>query len=348
MSWLAKNYEKAALGGTALCALALAYGGWRAMNQVDEDFVSSVRGRGSNETAVAAADRVSNSIASLALDRQWTRKEYEDRPVDLFVSVPLFVTASNPGRPVDLLKDEPVHPPIPNIWWLDNRIDPGFEDSPARDPDADGFSNLEEFLAQTNPNDASSHPALIAKLKYVGEESLIWALRPGYLDGERNTFRYLDSQRRTNNSGAGSPIEPGGMFFAEGAAQGRFKLLGHEEREVFNERTNIKESLTFARIEDQRPNKLGTVYEFLAPLSTAMVEQYQQFDRTAIFTLEAIGRSGVEFKIEEFTTFTLPVDGEGPTHKLVSVTADEAVVKFTDAEGNTRSVTIPKGFLPRM
>ena len=349
MSWFADNYEKAALGGAAVCALALAYTGWNAMNAVEDDFRSNVRGRGNNETAVQSAGAVTNSIASLQLERIWSEKKLDDRNVDLFVSVPLFVTPDAPNRPIDLLRDDPVHPPIPNTWWLENRIDPGFEDSPERDPDGDGFSNLEEFLAGTNPNDASSYPPLIAKLKFVREESVIWAIRPSFPDGERNTFRYIDSLRRENNVGAGNLIEPGGLFFPEAPAQNRFKFLRHETREEFNERINANERNTFAIIEDQRPNKLGTIYEFPAPLSQARVNDWQQFDRTAIFTLEAIGRGGQEFKVEEYTTFTLPHDNaEGTTHRLVSVSEDEVVVEFTDPEGNLQTVTIPKGFMPQM
>lgn len=352
MSWLSNNYEKAALGGTVVCTLALAYSGWQALGKVEEDFISNVRGRGNNETGVASSNLVVNASASLALHRGWSPEQHEDRTVNLFVSIPLFVTADSPNRPIDLVRDAPVHPPIPNSWWLDNRIDPGFEDSPDRDPDRDGFSNMEEYLAGTNPNEIKSHPPLIAKLKYVGDESLIWAIRPNFPnESGGNTFRYYDNhppQGRTNNTGAANPIPQGGSFFESGPAAGRFKLLGHETREEFNERTNSTSSSTFARIEDQHPNKKGTIYEFPAPLNEANVQLHQQFDRTAVFTLEAIGRNGIEFKVEEFTSFTLPNDGEGPTHKLLSVTPDEVVVEFTDAEGKTRSVTIAKGLLPQM
>ncbi|MFU8892838.1 MAG: Amuc_1099 family pilus-like system protein [Luteolibacter sp.] len=352
MSWLAKNYDKAVLGGALVCTLAFAYGGWQALNRVESDFVSNVRGRGSSDTDVASAGAVINSISSLALNRNWSRDQFDDRPVDLFVSIPLFVTQSAPTRPIDLMRDAPVHPPIPNTWWLENRIDPGFQDSPDLDGDGDGFTNMEEYLAGTDPNNAKSHPPLIAKLKYLSVESLSWALRPSHPDENGgNTFRYYDDfapRGRTNNTGAANPVLPGGLFFASGAAEGRFKLLGHETREQFNERTNANELRTFARIEDQHPNKKGTIYEFPAPLPEANVQLHQQHDRTAVFTLEAIGRNGVEFKIEEFTTFTLPVDGEGPTHKLLSVTPEHAVVEYTDADGNVRNVTIPKGSLPQM
>lgn len=352
MSWLANHYEKATLGVAAICALGLAYGGWKALSAVEEDFVSNVRGRGNNDASIASADTVVNAIASFALPRQWVQDKANDRDVDLFVSIPLFVKASDPTRPIDLLKDDPVHPPVPNTWWLENRLDPGFEDAPERDVDADGFSNMEEFTATTDPNDSKSHPALIAKLKFVREEHIAWALRPGFPDENgRNTFRYYDNtppRGQQNNTGAGNPVEPGGMFFEDGAGAERFKLLGHETREEFNERTNVRTNRTFARIEDQRPNKQGIIYEFPAPLSESNVQLYRQFDRTAVFSLEAIGRNGVEFRVEEFTTFKLPHDGDGADQKLLSVTPEEAVVEYTDADGNKQTLTILKGSLPQM
>jgi hypothetical protein len=353
MSWLANNYEKAALGATALCALGLAYAGWNALNRVEEEFVNNIRGSGKKDTAVAGADRVTKAIASLGIQRQWTGAEIDGRSVNLFVSVPLFVTPDNPGRPIDLLKDEqPVHPPIPNVWWLDNLIDPGFQDSPARDPDADGFTNLEEFNGSTDPNDPKAHPPLIAKLKFIGEESVTWAIRPDYPNADgSNTFRYLDNlppRGRQNATSMDTPVKPGDTIFEAEPAAGRFKFLGHEKRKFFNDRTATEEEITFARIQDLKPNKAETIYEFPAPLSMGAVQKHQQFDRTAVFTLEAIGRSGQEFKVEEFTTFTLPHDVKGPAFKLLSVNADEAVVEFTESGGTTRSVTIPKGSIPQM
>lgn len=353
MSWFAENYEKAALGGAALCALGLGYGGWQSLTKVDEDFVSNVRGSGKNETSIASADRVANAIASLELPRQWSQEKANDRAVDLFVSIPLFVTSNDTGKPIDLLKDAPVHPPIPNTWWLENGIDLGYQDAPERDADGDGFTAMEEFLAGTNPNDPASHPPLIAKLKYVGDEFIAWVLRPGFPEQDgKNTFRYYDNAGtggNRNNTGAGNPIETGGTFFQSGPAAGRFKLLDHQTREEFNERTSTKTERTFARIEDLKTNKKGSIYEFPAPLSEANMQLHTQYDRTAIFTLEAIGRNGREFKVPEFTEFKLPADADGPPEfKVLEVTPEQVVVEYPDGEGNRQTVTILKGSLPEL
>ena len=158
MSWFSKNYEKAALGGAVVVALGLAYLGWSKFGGVEEDFGTGLKGGGNNNTAVAGADLIPKALQSMKLDRTWKQALDGERPVDLFTGIALFIKSSDPEKPVDLLKDAPVHPPIPNTWWLENRIDPGFADSPDRDPDGDGFSNIEEFNAKTDPNNAKSHP----------------------------------------------------------------------------------------------------------------------------------------------------------------------------------------------
>ena len=138
MSWFSKNYEKAALGGAVAVALGLAYLGWSKFSSVESDFGGVLVGSGNNNPAVAAADLIPKALQSLKIDRTWNQALDSDRPVDLFTGIALFIKSSEPEKPVDLIKDAPVHDGIPNTWWLEHRLDPGFADSPNRDPDEDG------------------------------------------------------------------------------------------------------------------------------------------------------------------------------------------------------------------
>ena len=96
----------------------------------------------------------------MKLDRTWKQALDGDRPVDLFTGIALFVKSSEPEKPIDLLKDAPIHPPIPNIWWLENRMDPGFADSPGpRSGCATASPTWRNIEAKTDPNNAKSHPA---------------------------------------------------------------------------------------------------------------------------------------------------------------------------------------------
>ena len=346
MSWFSKNYEKAALGGTVAVALGLAFMGYSKFSSVAQDFGAGLNGQGSNNAAVRDADLIPKTLASLKLDRTWNQALDGERSVDLFTGIPLFVSSLSPEKPLDLLKDAPVHPPIPNVWWITSRLDPGFADSPSRDPDQDGFSNLEEFSAQTDPNDAKSLPSLINKLMYVKDESLAWVLRPGYGSEGSFPFNYQDTKGGVNKTGAADMIAPGGLLFAKAPMMNRFKLLGSEVRKKLNKKMNIEEDITIVRIEDQLPNKKGTVYEVPSPLSEDHKSEYLNYDRTAIFSLEALGLNGKEFKVEENTKFALPPDGPKKDYLAKVVTPASVTVEYTNPAGEIKTFQITKGGLP--
>ncbi len=58
---------------------------------------------------------------------------------------------------------EPIHAGIPNDWFLRHGLLEALSlsDGASRDSDGDGFSNREEFDAQTDPAAPTSHPALV-------------------------------------------------------------------------------------------------------------------------------------------------------------------------------------------
>jgi len=343
MSWFSKNYEKAALVGAIALALAVIALGWNKNAAVAEDFGAGLIGHGNNNTAVASADLIPKALQSMKLDRTWIQEKAGERPVDLFTGIPLFVASSAPDKPVDLFTGPPIHPPIPNTWWLENRLDPGFADSPNRDPDADGFSNKEEFLAKTDPNEKKSIPALSAKLMYVKDESLAWVLRPGYGDAGKFPFSYEDSKRRTNKIPAGEMAAPNGLFFPKEPMANRFKLLGHEVRKEISKSTKAEMEVTIVRVEDQRPNKKGVIYEIPSPLQEERKNEYLQYDRTAVLSLEAIGESGKEVKVEERTSFALPFNAPKKEYFLKKVTPTAITVEYTDSQGALKTLEINKG-----
>ena len=348
MSWISKNYEKAALGGAAVLALGLAFLGWNKYSGVHDDFGPGPGSGGKHDTGVAGAELVPQAQQSLKLDHAWHTGIDDERPVDLFTGIALFVHKNNPDVPVDPIKDPPIHPPIPNKWWLENRIDPGFGDSPACDPDADGFTNLEEYNASTDPNNAKSYPGLLAKLMFAKEERLTWVIRPGFSDGDNFPFNYEDSKKRTNRTPAGVAVAPNGLFFSNEPMKNRFKYLGKEVRREMNKNTNTEEEITYARIEDQRPNKKGVVYMIPEGLSENRKNAFAQFDRTAVFSLEALGKNGAEFKVEENTAFALPPDAPKKDYLLKKVSAGSVTLEYPDSQGNRKTVEIPKGGMPQL
>ena len=135
MSWFSQNYEKAAVGGAALAAIGFALLGWTKVGGVNEDFSAVTKGSGHSDPSIPNADLVPKALASLRLDRSLHQAEAENRPVDLFTGIPLFIARDHPDKPVDLYTSPSVHSPIPNIWWIEHDLDPGYADSPSRDAD---------------------------------------------------------------------------------------------------------------------------------------------------------------------------------------------------------------------
>lgn len=344
MSWISENYEKAAVGAALLAAAGLAYVGWSKIGSVDLDFGSTPKGPpAKSDPGVKSAGMVAQTKSSFQLKREWIKGDDEGRLVDLFTGVALFVNKNDLKKPVDLIEGQDVHPGIPNSWWLEYRIDPGFGDSPLRDEDEDGFSNQDEFTAKTDPSNKQEFPPLITKIIYIGDETVQWVLRPGFeAQGGSFTFTYGDG-KAMNRVGAATPVPPGGIFFEQGAAMGRFKLLGSERRRVMNEAIQAEEEVTFVRIEDQKPNKKGTIYEIPASFRTAEQRKHARFDRTAVLSLEALGLDGQEFRIEENTSFALPLGNAKKPYKMKEVTPERIVIEFTGEDGKVQAYEIVKG-----
>lgn len=349
MSWFSNNYEKAVLGGAVVAALGLAYWGWSDYAGVDAAFSAPLKGGGNNNTAVKDADLIPMAQASMKRDHTSLQALDGDRPVDLFTGIALFVSKDAPEKPVDVRnpKTPPVHPPIPNSWWIDNHIDPGYADSPNGDPDHDGFSNLEEFTAKTDPNETKDYPPLIAKLMYVKDESLTWVLRPGYGTDGSFPFNYKDSKGAINKTDVAGLIGPNAVFFSKGPMANRFKLLGSEVRKELNKRIGIEKEVTIVKIEDQRPNKKGTVYEIPSPLNEELMNGFAKYDRTAVFSLEALGLNGKEFKVEENMTFALPPENPKKDYLAKTVTPISVIVEYTTSAGEKKTVEINKGAMPK-
>lgn len=360
MSWFSQNYEKAAIGGAGIAVLGFVLLGWSKVGSVPDDFPPNPEVIRNTNPAVPNADLVPKALASLGLSRSLQQEEVDGRKVDLFTGIALFLAREQPTKPVDPYKSQPIHPPIPNLWWIENDLDPGFADSPSRDADGDGYTNLEEFKGKTDPKNAKAHPPLIAKLKYHTDESLKWFVRPGFPEGKdapfKSPFKYGDD----GGVGAGGvltwknktkdqAINSGDLFFADGVAKNRFKYLGSVKRREMNRAINTEVEQTYARIEDQKENKKGTIYELLHNFPDGDVHKWAQFDRKAVLSLEAIGAEGKEEKIEENTQFGLPFDSPKKDYLLKKVTPDSIEVEYTDpSTGAKKTTSIRKGAFPEM
>jgi hypothetical protein len=181
---------------------------------------------------------------------------------------------------------------------------------------------------------------------FVKDESLAWVIRPGYGSEGKFPFTYEDSKAGKNKVSAAEMIAPGDLFFAKAPMENRFKLMGSEIRKELNKKINIEMEVTIVRIEDQRPNKKGTIYELPSPLPEDRKADHIQYDRTAVLSLEALGMEGREFKVEENMTFALPPENPNKNYLLKKVNPEAILIEYPATDGSRKSIEIKKGQLP--
>ncbi len=299
------KYEKVILGVVALIAIAMVVLGVMKLRAVEADYSEAEinpDGARLNEKEPYITTMVESLSKPPVLKRVRTAA---GREVDTFTGVPYYVRrGKEEGVDLEAPDGAPVHKEIPNSWFLENGLEEeiGYGDAPQRDFDSDGFSNLEEYKAKTNPNDKNSFPSLFAKIKLASIEKDQWYLRFSDFGGGSLSFRIegtTDFGKRgiKNRMKGGKAIPPGTAFFTEEPYQGRFKFVESFKKEV----RNIPK--TFARIEDLKPGKGNRVYE----IPTGSHRTFEN-DYTARLFLDTPEQENHIFSVEEGQSFSLPYD----------------------------------------
>ena len=330
MSWISDNYEKAAIGGAAVVALGCAAIVFSGKGAIDEA-VELTPVTPDNTVAVSGQPAMDFTKTSIAAKHGVIQPVIDERKVDLFTGVPLFAQKADVKRPVDLYKSQPLHSGIDNKFWIENELDPGFSDSPERDADGDGFTNREEFLGKTDPNDAEDCPNLVDKLNVVAVKTTQVHVKPSGFGGGKFTFRLQTKREQTINRMAPEPIAPGAdIVFKEELMKNRFKFIKFEDKKIA--KNGLEQEKRFWTIEDKKPNKKGVTYEVNDKGRPGIL------DSTIEFTLEALGQEGKSFKVEEKTRFTLPFNAKDNANfyvvKNVDLKGKKLEVEYLDHAGS--------------
>lgn len=339
MSWLSDNYEKAALGGAAVVAIALGAFIFKNKGEIADAFNvgSPKRNQETGVDGLADIIRVNDSFGSI---HEVIQRDIDGRNVDLFTGVQLFSKKNDLENPVDLLKSGPVHTGIPNKWWFEHEIDPGFGDSPERDPDKDGFTNREEHDAETHPKDFDNHPDPVIKLVVVaknGVKTIQVHIKPSDFGGGQFVFRLENKAGVRVNRMGPNPIQAGdNIEFLQPLMQKRFKFVKMVERQVM--KNGVMQPVKIWEIEDLKPNKIGTIYEVDRQGKPGIK------DVTVELVLQALGQGGNPFKVEENTRFSLPFDANAKQKPYLLKNVDLANktidVEYTHKDGTLKLRTM--------
>ncbi|GAB4171292.1 MAG: hypothetical protein Fur0032_10450 [Terrimicrobiaceae bacterium] len=299
MDWLKKNYEKAAAIAAGVLALA---SGVLVILSVSS-FPLQFEGRDStkprdNTVPDPPFAPVDQAAAVTSKPRIWG--VYEG---SLLVSRPYVL---KDGALVDPLEGgQPLHPPVPNAWLIQNNLDYADSGILGQDPDNDGFTNLEEFLAGTDPSAKTSTPPYYTKLRLQKFIATPFRLRfTGTPDeGQTFTINSKDLKSRTQFLQLGDMIEGS-----------PYKILAYEKKsEVRDEIERDVSELTIENTETGQKIVLVVGKEANDP--TSFAEFVYLLDNS-------------KFTVKKDDTFSLEPEKDRK-YKLIDITETEALIQDT-------------------
>jgi hypothetical protein len=164
MDWIKKNPEKFSLLLLSVALLGaaafLVFTGMKFLASFDPLKVPPVE---STKLPPLYTKSLEDAQASLEKPQTWA---YDPEHLgSLFISKPYVVLDNN--TPFGDFKEPQgamFYRPVPNDWITKYHLDLMDANVINEDPDSDGFSNKEEFLAGTDPTDKNSHPPYTDKL----------------------------------------------------------------------------------------------------------------------------------------------------------------------------------------
>jgi len=159
MDWVRAHYERVLLISAAVLLFLSSILIWRSAARFSSQLaVMPPAPSLKSVSPLATAQELQAAAEKLHRPPQWT---FGGRS-GLFVPEKHFIGTN--GLPATLQTTE-VHPPVPNEWLEQFGLPIADADVLDQDPDGDGFTNLDEWQAHTNPMDRNSHPEYYTKLK---------------------------------------------------------------------------------------------------------------------------------------------------------------------------------------
>ena len=170
MDWVKKHYDLAIL---ALAALVLAANaGLVALQSAASTGAVTIPPEPQRNDAFTPPDTesIAKALAAASEPARWTPDLSATKQGSLLVSRTYLLGTDEDGttKLVDPIEGgENLHPPITNAWLIQYGLDYSDAGIKDKDSDGDGFTNLEEFLAGTNPIDPKSAPPSFTKLQLL-------------------------------------------------------------------------------------------------------------------------------------------------------------------------------------
>jgi hypothetical protein len=319
MDQLKANYDRVLLIAAGIFLLAVSVYAVLGLSSIPENFPSlqpPTSGAAFESDAELAALESEAPKAKAASGSVWQEQDRKS----LFVSH-LYLLSE--GKLIDIQESgTPLAPGIDNEWILKHGLDYTDRNLAQADADADGFTNLEEFLAGTSPKDDSSKPPLWTKLRVKSFEKVPFRIKfMGAPSVSRGEPFGADTEFSVNTLDYSSPTQ----FLRIGGkiAGTDLEIIKAESKTAVNAvGTNVDASeLT---VQDKAT---GDVIVLVAG---------KEVDSPYSFALLVDTIGGAEFRVDKGKTFAFGPDGS--SYKLIDVESTGAVLEMIGSEGSPLKV----------
>ncbi len=304
MDWIKKNYDQAALLFVALILLGMSAWLFLVARDFDQTFASISGQVGHNNNIPAIHNEaIESADASLAKPAVWS-----GHPGSLFVSDKYIVKNGHLLDPRN--SAEMLHPPVPNEWFFDHGLDILDTKVLADDPDGDGFSNLDEFNGKTDPQNKTSHPPYLTKLRLARAIQQPFRLLFNAYDGDPTKPDTLTFQINTVDVKQPSQF----LKLNDPIAGTKFKIIKFEAKKMLNSSTGVNQDVSELTVENNETHEdVVLVLEKIvnSPDSYALFKYL--FD-------------GTEFAVKKNKTFSLKQEPD-VVYKLVDINDSQAVIE---------------------
>lgn len=266
--------------------------------------------------------------------KPWTAPERSNKPVPLNKSVLLVLKED---QIFDLAVETPMlRPPMTNEYIRTHELQYLMPNVADLDPDGDGYNNLEEFNAKTNPKDARSMPAITDKLFMVERISNDYRimLRSGSPPYQIQT---MDEPKKKNwfvdPNGVDSTGAPQSRGFG-GLTGERFRALSFTSKKVPDPRLG---ELDVSELEiEEFVTKQKHVLVMKKELNLAVYQAKLEFRLRQPAVALPLVKEGDNFRIPGF---------EDTTYKVMKINPDSVIISPVKADGaadDTKQILIKK------
>jgi hypothetical protein len=308
MDWAKKNYDTVILGVfTTVFVFNAAF-----LYFESSGFISSLPTASENTTnksKATPAETTAIEEAQVITEKPflWNEKSPSNEERGNLLVSRLFILKGD--KLIDPIEgQEQLHPPITNAWLINfglNYADANVKD---QDADGDGFTNLEEYNAKSDPKNKAASPPKFTKLRFVKfEQKPFMLVFKGNPDGEGKEFQINANNARTqfkklNETIDGAPYKIIAYFKKDAEKNG--VPVDVSELTVENTETQVSIVLVVKK-ETNDPTSFGEFFNVLTNENFRLQKGEEFTIKPDVNTkLKLIDISSTEAKIQDVATGT--------------------------------------------